>query len=63
MTMIACAFLKSRRLKQAKRKKEGKDRIHSRPFQQSERPSSPHSNGHRQRGVRIADAESVLKIC
>ncbi|MBS7543023.1 transposase [Ancylobacter oerskovii] len=62
MTMIAYAFLQSRRLKQAKREKRNQARHPSRPCQRSARPSSPGSNGHPQRDVRIVTAGSVLTI-
>lgn len=64
MTMIAYAFLQSRRLKQAKReKKEATARHPSRPFRLSAQPSSPPSNGNHQPGVRTATDGSVLKFC
>lgn len=47
MTMIAYAFLQSRRLKQAKREKKNPGpATPNRPFQRSAQPSSPDSNGH-----------------
>jgi SRSO17 transposase len=46
MTTIACAFLQSRRLKQAKRENRTRARRPNRPCQRSAQPSSPASNGH-----------------
>ncbi len=45
MTMIAYAFLQSRRIKAAGRQKESRDRRHNRPCRPSVKPSSISSHG------------------
>jgi SRSO17 transposase len=54
MTMIAYAFLQSRRLRAAGRKKESGDRRHNQPCRPSGKPSLTSSLGHHPSDVLIA---------